>query len=238
MRTVRSPSPRRWSGSWPPAYASATASSSGSSPAASASSGTATWPASARRCSRPCDRAPRTCPYHLARNEQAHGARRGRLRPDAQPAAGLGLHRLDRARARPTCSPAPRSPPSTASRCCCCPATSSPPGSPARCCRSSRTRRPTTSRVNDAFRPVSRFFDRVWRPEQLPSALLGAMRVLTDPAETGAVTLALPQDVQAEAYDWPEELFAERVWHVAAPGARARRAGPGRRGHPRRRGAR
>ena len=71
--------------------------------------------------------------------------------------------------------------------------------------------------VNDVFRPVSRYFDRVWRPEQLPAALLGAMRVLTDPAETGAVTLALPQDVQAEAYDWPEELFAERVWHVARP---------------------
>jgi 3D-(3,5/4)-trihydroxycyclohexane-1,2-dione acylhydrolase (decyclizing) len=68
--------------------------------------------------------------------------------------------------------------------------------------------------VNDAFRPVSRFFDRIWRPEQLPSALLAAMRVLTDPAETGAVTLALPQDVQAEAYDWPAELFGERVWHV------------------------
>src|SRR5580700_863339 len=71
--------------------------------------------------------------------------------------------------------------------------------------------------VNDAFRPVSRFFDRVWRPEQLPSALLAAMRVLTDPANTGAVTLALPQDVQAEAYDWPRELFAERVWHVPRP---------------------
>ena len=68
--------------------------------------------------------------------------------------------------------------------------------------------------VNDAFRPVSRFFDRIWRPEQLPSALLGAMRVLTDPAETGAVTIALPQDVQAEAYDWPAGLFAERVWPV------------------------
>src|SRR5215469_4170190 len=68
--------------------------------------------------------------------------------------------------------------------------------------------------VNDAFRPVSRFFDRIWRPEQLPSALLAAMRVLTDPAETGAVTLALPQDVQAEAYDWPAELFGERVWHI------------------------
>jgi len=71
--------------------------------------------------------------------------------------------------------------------------------------------------VNDAFRPVSKYFDRVWRPEQLPSALMNAMRVLTDPVETGAVTLALPQDVQAEAYDWPEELFAERTWYVARP---------------------
>ncbi|MDP9396602.1 MAG: 3D-(3,5/4)-trihydroxycyclohexane-1,2-dione acylhydrolase (decyclizing) [Actinomycetota bacterium] len=71
--------------------------------------------------------------------------------------------------------------------------------------------------VNDVFRPVSRFFDRVWRPEQLPAALLGAMRVLTDPAETGAVTVALPQDVQAEAHDWPEELFTKRVWHVPRP---------------------
>jgi 3D-(3,5/4)-trihydroxycyclohexane-1,2-dione acylhydrolase (decyclizing) len=71
--------------------------------------------------------------------------------------------------------------------------------------------------VNDAFRPVSKYFDRIWRPEQLPSALMNAMRVLTDPVETGAVTLALPQDVQAEAYDWPEELFAERTWYVARP---------------------
>jgi 3D-(3,5/4)-trihydroxycyclohexane-1,2-dione acylhydrolase (decyclizing) len=71
--------------------------------------------------------------------------------------------------------------------------------------------------VNDAFRPLSRFFDRVWRPEQLPAALLGAMRVLTDPAETGAVTVALPQDVQAEAYDWPVGLFRERVWSVPRP---------------------
>ncbi|MFW5470391.1 3D-(3,5/4)-trihydroxycyclohexane-1,2-dione acylhydrolase (decyclizing) [Knoellia sp. CPCC 206435] len=71
--------------------------------------------------------------------------------------------------------------------------------------------------VNDAFRPLSRFFDEVVRPEQLPSALLSAMRVLTDPAETGAVTLSLPQDVQAEAFDWPVELFDERVWHVARP---------------------
>src|SRR5713101_1826880 len=71
--------------------------------------------------------------------------------------------------------------------------------------------------VNDAFRPLSRFFDRIWRPEQLPAALLSVMRVLTDPADTGAVTLALPQDVQAEAFDWPEELFRRRVWHIARP---------------------
>jgi 3D-(3,5/4)-trihydroxycyclohexane-1,2-dione acylhydrolase (decyclizing) len=71
--------------------------------------------------------------------------------------------------------------------------------------------------VNDTLRPVSRYFDRIWRPEQLPSALLAAMRVLTDPAETGAVTLALPQDVQAQAFDWPDELLAPRVWHVARP---------------------
>lgn len=71
--------------------------------------------------------------------------------------------------------------------------------------------------VNDSFRPVSRFFDRVMRPEQLVSAMLGAMRVLTDPAETGAVTVAMPEDVQAEAYDWPEEFFVKRVWHITRP---------------------
>lgn len=71
--------------------------------------------------------------------------------------------------------------------------------------------------VNDAFKPLSRYFDRVWRPEQLPAALLSAMRVLTDPVETGTATVALPQDVQAEAFDWPESLFAERTWHVARP---------------------
>jgi 3D-(3,5/4)-trihydroxycyclohexane-1,2-dione acylhydrolase (decyclizing) len=73
--------------------------------------------------------------------------------------------------------------------------------------------------VNDAFKPLSRYFDRVWRPEQLPAALLGAMRVLTDPAETGAATVSLPQDVQAEAHDWPESLFAERTWHISRPPA-------------------
>ncbi|MCX3288992.1 3D-(3,5/4)-trihydroxycyclohexane-1,2-dione acylhydrolase (decyclizing) [Streptomyces sp. NEAU-H22] len=71
--------------------------------------------------------------------------------------------------------------------------------------------------VNDTLRPVSRYFDRITRPEALIPAALQAMRVLADPAETGAVTLALPQDVQAEAYDWPEEFFAERVWYVRRP---------------------
>ncbi|NEB02040.1 3D-(3,5/4)-trihydroxycyclohexane-1,2-dione acylhydrolase (decyclizing) [Streptomyces sp. SID13726] len=73
--------------------------------------------------------------------------------------------------------------------------------------------------VNDSLRPVSKYFDRVTRPEALIPAALQAMRVLTDPVETGAVTLALPQDVQAEAYDWPEEFFAERTWAVRRPGA-------------------
>ncbi|WP_406468758.1 3D-(3,5/4)-trihydroxycyclohexane-1,2-dione acylhydrolase (decyclizing) [Streptomyces sp. NBC_01594] len=71
--------------------------------------------------------------------------------------------------------------------------------------------------VNDALRPVSKYFDRIERPEQLIPAALAAMRVLTDPVETGAVTLCMPQDVQAEAFDWPEEFFRRRVWHVGRP---------------------
>jgi len=68
--------------------------------------------------------------------------------------------------------------------------------------------------VNDAFQSVSRYWDRIARPEQLIPAALAAMRVLVSPAETGAVTLALPQDVQAEAYDYPEDFLTKRVWHV------------------------
>ena len=77
--------------------------------------------------------------------------------------------------------------------------------------------------VNDCFKPVSRFWDRINRPEQLLSSALAAMRVLTDPAATGAVCLSLPQDVQAEAFDWPEAFFARRVWHVARPPAEPER---------------
>ena len=68
--------------------------------------------------------------------------------------------------------------------------------------------------ANDAFRPVSRFWDRVNRPEQLMVSLPRAMRVLTDPVETGAAVVCLPEDVQAEVYDWPVEFFAKKVWHI------------------------
>ena len=68
--------------------------------------------------------------------------------------------------------------------------------------------------VNDCFKPVSRYWDRINRPEQLIATLPEAMRVLTSPADTGAVTLSLPQDVQAEAYDYPSGMFEKRVWHI------------------------
>jgi 3D-(3,5/4)-trihydroxycyclohexane-1,2-dione acylhydrolase (decyclizing) len=68
--------------------------------------------------------------------------------------------------------------------------------------------------VNDCFKPVSRYWDRIYRPEQLITSLPEAMRVLTSPSDCGAVTLALPQDVQTEAYDYPEELFRKRVWLI------------------------
>ena len=68
--------------------------------------------------------------------------------------------------------------------------------------------------VNDCFKPVSRYWDRIQRPEQLLTSLPEVMRVLTSPTETGAVTVCLPQDVQAEAFDFPEEFFRRRVWHM------------------------
>lgn len=71
--------------------------------------------------------------------------------------------------------------------------------------------------VNDAFRPVSRYWDRINRPEQLVTSALDAMRVLTSVADTGAVTLCLPEDVQSEAWDFPEAFFDERVWEVRRP---------------------
>jgi 3D-(3,5/4)-trihydroxycyclohexane-1,2-dione acylhydrolase (decyclizing) len=71
--------------------------------------------------------------------------------------------------------------------------------------------------VNDCFKPVSKYWDRISRPEQLITSLPEVMRVLTSPSETGAVTLALPQDVQAEAFDFPDELFRKRIWKIARP---------------------
>jgi len=73
--------------------------------------------------------------------------------------------------------------------------------------------------VNDCFKPISRYWDRINRPEQLVTALPEAMRVLTSPSETGAVTLALPQDVQAEAFEYPSALFDPRVWTIPRPRA-------------------
>lgn len=71
--------------------------------------------------------------------------------------------------------------------------------------------------VNDCFKPVSRYWDRINRPEQLITSLTEVMRVLTSPSDTGAVTLALPQDVQTEAFDFPGELFEKRIWKIARP---------------------
>src|ERR1041385_2516859 len=71
--------------------------------------------------------------------------------------------------------------------------------------------------VNDCFRPVSKYWDRINRADQLMNALPEMMRILTSQAETGAVTLSLPQDVQTEAFDFPVELFAERVWYIPRP---------------------
>ncbi|HWT07743.1 MAG TPA: thiamine pyrophosphate-binding protein, partial [Roseomonas sp.] len=75
-----------------------------------------------------------------------------------------------------------------------------------------------TVTANDCFRPVSRFFDRIMRPEQLLASLPAALRVLTDPAECGPATIAFPQDVQTEAIDWPEDFFRPRLHRTRAPG--------------------
>ena len=83
-----------------------------------------------------------------------------------------------------------------------------------RCCSNWNRRATQDIGVNDCFKPVSRYWDRIYRPEQLITSLPEAMRVLTSPSDCGAVTLALPQDVQTEAYDYPEELFRKRVWLI------------------------
>ena len=162
-------------------------------------------------------KAPTLLPYHQARNEQAmvHQAvgyaRIHRRRATLAAAASVGP---GAANMLTWCG---ASQPPTGCRCCCCRATRSPHGSPTPYSSSWST--PTTSgvQVTDAFRPLSRFFDRVQRPEQLYSIALAAMRVLIDPADTGAVTIALPEDVQAEAVDVPAEFLVDREWHIRRP---------------------
>ena len=90
-----------------------------------------------------------------------------------------------------------------------------------------------TVSVNDCFRPVSRFYERVQRPEQLIPAALEAMRVLSDPAETGAVTLALPEDVQAEAFEVPDAFLEPRIWTIYRQPPAPEAAGAGGRADPR-----
>ena len=116
--------------------------------------------------------------------------------------------------APPTWSRARRWPRSIASRFCCWPAISSPSASRRRFCSNWKASIRQDISVNDCFKPVSRYWDRIYRPEQLITALPEAMRVLTSPVDTGAVTLALPQDVQAEAYDYPSSFFEKRVWQI------------------------
>ena len=159
-------------------------------------------------------------PYHQGRNEQAmvHAAvGYARQRDRLVRARRDHLHRPRRHQPRHRRRPRHRQPPA---RCCCCPATPSPPGPPTRCSSSSKCPTRATCRSTTACARSPATSTAITRPEALIPAALQAMRVLADPVDTGAVTLALPQDVQAEAYDWPEEFFAERVWRVRRPGAR------------------
>ena len=194
-RPCGSPSPRPPFASWPTSTSSATANAASSSRAASASSGTATWQVSARRCcrtrSRRCRPAPSPgCDMCWAATSRrwctraaAYARQKDRLQTWAVTASiGPGSTNMLTGAALATINRLPvlllpvrhvRHPGQRAGA-----------AGP----RTAARRRVT---VNDAFKPLSRFFDRVWRPEQLPAALLGAMRVLTDPVETGAATIAI-----------------------------------------------
>ena len=151
--------------------------------------------------------------YYQCRNEQAMvhtAAAFAKTRTGSRPSPAPPRS----APARPTWSPARRWRPSTACRCCCCRATSSPAATSRRCLQQLESEQSQDISVNDCFKPVSRYWDRINRPDQLLTALPEAMRVLTSPAETGAVTLALPQDVQTEAFEYPAALFRPRVWYI------------------------
>jgi 3D-(3,5/4)-trihydroxycyclohexane-1,2-dione acylhydrolase (decyclizing) len=173
------------------------------------SSATATSPASARRCTNSAHPSATTSPQRTG-----DGAHRGGLREDAQPAAHARLHLVDRAGATNMITGAAGA---TINR---VPVLLLPGDifagrGPAPVLQQLESSLSQDVSVNDCFKPVSRYWDRINRPEQIVTALPEAMRVLTSPAETGAVTLALPQDVQAEAYDYPAALFEPRVWTIA-----------------------
>ena len=166
------------------------------------------------------------------------GAHRRRVRPAEGPAAGLGGDGQHRARARRTCSPARRWPPSTGCPCCCCRRTPSPPGSARRCCRTSNCRHDNEVTVNDAFKPLSRFFDRVWRPEQLP---VGAARRDAGAHRPGRDRRGHHRAAAGRAGRGLRLAgIAVRRTHLAhrPPAAGAVGDRPGRRDHPRRRNAR
>ena len=169
---------------------------------------------------------PELLPFHAGPQRAGDGPHRRRLRPPAQPAGRPWPAPRRSDRGRPTWSRGRRWRPSTACPYCCCPATRSPPATRTRCFSSSRSPHDATVSVNDCFRPVSRFYERIERPEQLIPAALEAMRVLTDPAETGAVTLALPEDVQTEAFDWPDAFLGQRVVDRVSPAAGRRGPAP------------
>ena len=154
---------------------------------------------------------------HVARAERAgHGARRRRLRQGDAPPPDHGGHLVDRAGGDEHDHGRRRRPWPTACRSCSSPATRSRAACPTRCCSRSSTSATRRSPVNDGFRPVTRYWDRITRPEQLLHSLPQAVATMLDPATCGPAFLALPQDVQAEAYDYPEEFFAPRC--TTSPG--------------------
>ena len=157
--------------------------------------------------------------YYLARNEQAMVHTAAAFAKMQQPPADVRLHVVDWPRRDEHDHRRGGRHDQSCSRCCSCRATSSRHGGRRPCCSSSSRPRVQDVSVNDCFKPVSRYWDRITRPEQIVTALPEAMRVLTSPAETGAVTLSLPQDVQTEAFDYPAALFEPRVWTIPRPRA-------------------
>ena len=153
-------------------------------------------------------------PYYLARNEQAmvhtavgYARMSNRLRAFAcTSSVGPGATNMVTGAGRRDDQSDPRA--------CCCPVTSSPRDAPIPCSKNSRTRRHSTSRSTTRCARCRSTSTGSGDRSNLPEAMLHAMRVLTDPAETGAVTLALPQDVQTEAWEYPESLFEPRVWRI------------------------